>query len=74
MQMNPRLRFILVTFYITAALVFAVYIRDANNRLFYKIRATHVKQNRLKQQLWQKQLQLENLLNPAKISEPTNEN
>lgn len=72
--MNPRLRFILVTFFIVAALVFAVYIRDANNRLFYKIRSTHVKQNRLKQQLWQKQLQLENLLNPAKISEPTSEN
>ena len=71
--MNPRLRFILVTFFITAALVFAVYVRDANNRLFYKIRSTQVKQNHLKQQLWQKQLQLENLLNPAKISEATNE-
>ena len=72
--MNPRLRFILVTFFITAALVFAVYVRDANNRLFYKIRSIQVKQNRLKQQLWKKQLHLENLLNPAKISEPTNEN
>ena len=72
--MNPRLRFILVTFFIVAALVFAVYIRDANNRLFYKIRSTYVKQNRLKQQFWQKQLQLENLLNPAKISESANEN
>ena len=72
--MNPRLRFILVTFFIVAALVFAVYIRDANNRLFYKIRSSYVKQSRLKQQLWQKQLQLENLLNPAKISEAANEN
>ena len=72
--MNPRLRFILVTFFIVAALVFAVYIRDANNRLFYKIRSSYVKQNRLKQQLWEKQLQLENLLNPAQISEPVNEN
>jgi hypothetical protein len=67
--MRSRFRFVFVVFCLTAFLIFTVYLRSANNRIFYKICILNTEQNRLKQQLWQKQLHLENLINPAAVSE-----
>jgi len=67
--MRLRFHFVFVVFYFTAVLIFTVNLRSANNRIFYKLCSQMAEQNRLKQQLWQKQLQLENLINPAAVSE-----
>ncbi len=67
--MNRRFCFVFVVFYFTAILLFTVYLRSADNRIFYKLCTIGVEQNRLKQKLWQKQLQLESLINPAAVSE-----
>lgn len=67
--MMSRFCFLLVVFYFTAILIFTVYLRSANNRSFYKLCSLNAKQNRLKQELGNKQLRLENLINPASVSE-----
>jgi len=67
--MQLKLRLIFVVFYFTAVSIFTVYIRCANNKIFYRLYATVAEQNQLKQQLWQKQLELENKINPAVLSE-----
>lgn len=56
---------VLVVFFVSLA---AVYLRRTENCEFYKFRSSQVKTARLKQQLWQKQLQLENYISPASIS------
>lgn len=66
--MNPRPRFVFVVFYLTAILIFTVYLRSVNNRIFYRLCRTNTDQSRLKQQLANKQLKLENLINPAAVS------
>jgi hypothetical protein len=66
--MKWRFYFILIVFYFAAVLMAAVYLRSADNRIFYRLNIYQSEQNRMKQQLWQKQLQLESLLNPASIS------
>jgi hypothetical protein len=48
--------------------VSAVYLRRTENCEFYKFRMSQVKTIRLKQQLWQKQLQLENCISPTAVS------
>ncbi len=70
--MRLRFRFVFVVFYFTAVLIFAVYLRSANNRIFNKLCAIDNEQERLEQQLRQKQLQLENLINPAAVSQRLN--
>ena len=70
--MRLRFRFVFVVFYFTAVLIFAVYLRSANNRIFNKLSTISIEQGRLEQQLRQKQLQLENLINPAAVSERLN--
>jgi len=67
--MGFRFRFVFVVFYFTAILIFTVYLRGICNHNFYKFCSIAAEQNRLKQQLWQKQLQLERLINPAAVSE-----
>ena len=62
-------RFVFVVFCFAAILVLAAYLRGASNRVFYKLWSVNTEQGRLKQQLWQKQLQLESLINPAAVSE-----
>lgn len=64
-----QFRFVFVIFCVTGILIFAVYLRNANNRLSYKLYTIRSEQNQLKQQLWQKQLRIESLTNPAAISE-----
>ena len=58
-----------VVFCLTAILVFAVYLRAASKRSFYKICTYKAEVSQLKQELWQKQLQLESLINPAALSQ-----
>ncbi|MDD5326306.1 MAG: hypothetical protein PHY02_00645 [Phycisphaerae bacterium] len=66
--MKSRFYFVFVVFCFTAVLILTVFIRSADNRIFYKICKCTAEQNRLKQQLWQKQIRLENLINPAAVS------
>jgi len=64
-----RFCFIFAICYFTGILIFAVYLRSNNNRVFYEICKVKAEQSRLKQQLWQKQLQLESLISPSAVSE-----
>jgi len=67
--MRPRFRFVFVVFWVTAILIFTVHLRNVNNRIFYGLCVRRAEQALLKQHLWQKQLQLESLINPAAISQ-----
>jgi len=67
--MMSRFRFVFAVFYFTAILIFAVYLRSANNRIFYEFCRYRSEQSRLKQKLGTKQLLLEGLINPAAISQ-----
>jgi len=67
-DMGPRYCFTLVVFFFAATLIVAVYLRGADKWAFYKIRTARIEQGRLQQELWQKQLRVESLINPASIS------
>ena len=66
-----RLRFCLVfvAFYLTGCLLLTVYLRGGNDRVFYRLCQRRLEQKRLAQQLAGKQLRVENLINPASVSE-----
>lgn len=66
-----RARLIFIVFYLTAVLIATISLRTASNRMYYKFRKVYVTQNRLKQQLWEKQLHLEKLINPAALIKQT---
>jgi len=66
--MRFRFCFVFAVFYFTAVLVFAVIVRSAENRIFYRLCTVNARQGQMKQQMWQKQLQLESLINPASVS------
>jgi cytochrome c-type biogenesis protein CcmE len=66
--MGSRVSFVLVIFFFAATLIVAVYLRGANHRVFYTLRTQKIEQGRLQQELWQKQLRVESLINPASIS------
>jgi hypothetical protein len=66
--MGSRFYFVLVIFFFAATLIVAVYLRGADRRVFYKLRTYKMEQGRLQQELWQKQLRVESLINPASIS------
>jgi hypothetical protein len=67
--MGSRLCFVLVVFFFAATLILTVYLRDSKNRDFYMLRRYKIEQGRLQQELWQKQLRVESLINPAAISQ-----
>ena len=71
--MVSQFRFVFVVFCFTAVLIFAVYLRSANNRVFYELCTRNAEQSRLRQELGTKQLLLEGLINPAAISQRLNE-
>ena len=60
-----RIRVILVVFSVTAFLIFTIVLRTSANRMYNQYRQLQVEQKSLCQQLWQKQLQFECLVNPA---------
>jgi hypothetical protein len=61
-------RIVFVAFFFASVMLLAAYLRNTNDRLFYKICVARASQNRLKQQLAGKQLRLENLMNPESVS------
>jgi hypothetical protein len=73
MFMISQFRFVFAVLCLTAVLIFAVYLRDANNRIFYRLCTHRTEINQLKQELGVKQLRLESLINPAAISQRLNE-
>jgi len=64
-----KFRFVYSILCVSAILIFAVYLRSANNRTFYKLYMLETSRSRLKQQLGNKQLQVEGLINPAAVAE-----
>jgi len=66
--MRARFRFVFVVFWVTAILILSVHLRNVNNRIFYELCVRRAEQTRLKQHLWQKQLEVERLINPAAVS------
>ncbi len=67
--MGSLLSFVLVVLFFAATLILTVYLRDSKNRDFYMLRRCKIEQGRLQQELWQKQLRVESLINPAAISQ-----
>jgi len=61
--------FVFVVFCFTAALILTIHLRGAENRIFYKLCTHRAEQSRLKQELGNKQLRLESLINPAAVSQ-----
>jgi hypothetical protein len=66
--MGSRLCFVLVVLFFAATLIVSVNLRSSNRRVFYTLRRCKIEQGRLQQDLWQKQLRVESLINPASIS------
>ena len=66
-----RLRFII--FVITAAIIVTIKLRIGASGLFNQYRMEKVRQERLRQQLWQKQLELECLTGPGQILRSLNQ-
>ncbi len=66
--MASRLRFALVIFFFAGTLILAVYLHSTDHRIFYTLRRYKIEQARLQQELWQKQLRLESVTNPASVS------
>jgi hypothetical protein len=64
-----RFRFVFVIFYCTAILILAVYLRNANNRIFYELSDQKNRQRQLNKELADAQLRLECLINPRAVSE-----
>ena len=64
-----RFRFVVVVFCLTAALILAVYLRSANNRVFYELSMQTERQRQLNKDLADKQLRLERLITPSAVSE-----
>jgi len=65
--MVSRLCFIYIIFWFVAVLVLSIFLRDANHHMFYELRVCQGKHSQLTRQLWQKQLELEQSINPAAI-------
>lgn len=71
--MKSRWCFVFVIFYFTAVLIFTICLRSAEHRVFYQLCTIKAEQGRLKQELREKQLQVEELINPAIVSEGVGE-
>ena len=67
--MRPHFRFVFVVLFFTVVLIFAVYLRNVNNRVFYQLYTLEMEQSWLVQELTQKQLEVERMINPAAVSE-----
>lgn len=64
-----RIRFVYAVFCFTAILIFAVYLRSANNRIFYQLCVQKAGQKRLNDELRRKELRLQGMINPTVVSE-----
>jgi hypothetical protein len=72
-EMGSRACFVLVVLFFTATLTVTVYLRGSNHRVFYTLQRCRIEQGRLRQELRQKQLRVESLINPASISQRLDE-
>ncbi|HSV27011.1 MAG TPA: hypothetical protein VLH60_03880 [Sedimentisphaerales bacterium] len=54
---------------ITAILIYAAHLRGSRGQVFFRIRQAQNQEMRIKQSLWQKQIELEGLVNPASVWE-----
>ena len=66
--MNSQFRFVFVILCFTALLTLTVYLRTEESRIIYRLCAVNAEQSRQRQQLWQKQIMVESLTNPAAVS------
>ena len=66
-----RSRVLVVVFSITAFMIFTIHLRTSSARMYNRSRQVIVDQKELKQQLWQKQLRFECLVNPAGLPQST---
>ena len=66
--MGSRFCLVFVVFYFTVVSIFTVHLRGLNNRIFYRLCVQKAEQSRLKQELGNKQLRLENLISPPAVS------
>jgi hypothetical protein len=62
------LRFLFIIIFITTLLILTIELRSQTSRIFYKYRLEVVKQAKLKQSLYQHQIQLENLTSSPSLS------
>ena len=62
-------RFCIVAFCLALILIITVYLRGEDNRDFYLLCTLNAEQGRLKQELTNKQLEVESLLNPSSVSQ-----
>jgi len=62
-------RYIFIVLVLCFVFLATIYLRRLQNSAFYQFRTGQAKQTRLKQELWQQQLHLESLINPASVSE-----
>jgi hypothetical protein len=62
-----RFKFVFAVLCVSFLMVFTVYLRSRCDQLFHEFSRVTTEQNRLKQQLWHKQLQLESRLNPTAV-------
>lgn len=67
--MRSRTRYRTVIFFLTFALILTIHLRISSARLFHQYRLAKVEQDRLVQQLWQKQLEWEGLVHPNDVSD-----
>lgn len=58
-----------IVFYVTIVLLATVHLRTSSSRIFNRYRYAQVQQERLREQLRQKQLELEGLINPSAVSD-----
>ncbi len=68
-----QIRFVFAVFCLTAVLLAAIFLRDANNRVFYDLCKYRNELGQLKQQLGAKQLRLEAMTNPAAVTQRLND-
>jgi hypothetical protein len=64
-----QLRFVFAVICLTVVFLAAIFLREANNRVFYDLCTYRAELNRLKQQLGAKQIRLEAIINPAAVSQ-----
>ncbi|MBC8378437.1 MAG: hypothetical protein H8E62_04610 [Planctomycetes bacterium] len=60
-----RSRILVIVFSVTAFMIVTIHLRTSSARMFNRSRIAMVEQKERKQQLWQKQLRFECLVNPA---------
>ena len=68
-----QLRFVFAIFCLTAILLVAIFLRDANNRVFNELCRYRQELGQLKQQLGAKQLRLESMITPAAVLKHLND-